>query len=437
MEHLSLYELNQLIGKALSANLEPSYWIVAEIGEIRLNQKGHCYLELVEKEDDRLLAKSRATIWSYTYRNLSTWFEGITGETLRPGLKILLNATVQYHELYGLSLNIRDIDAQFTLGERAKRKNEVIARLNQDGIFDMNRSLSLPKVPQRIAVISSATAAGFGDFMEQLEKNPFRYKFFVKLHQAIMQGEAAEKSIIDAMHLVFESISQYDLLVIIRGGGAAVDLDCFDTYNLASHIAQFPIPVLTGIGHERDETIADLVAHTKMKTPTAVAEFLVSGMRTFEESLEDLLNTLSGRVSDFMNDQEKALDRKLRQLDAMAGSVMVKFQRMLDQRLHQIHVSSRKMLDKKSHRLDDCKERILLDPRLTLKNEKDKMLLLSRTLQLLDPKNVLERGYSITRHQGRVIHKNMPLNPGAEISTQTKDLILKSVVSDVQPTTKK
>jgi exodeoxyribonuclease VII large subunit len=282
MEHLSLYELNKKISEALANNLEPSYWVVAEIGQIQTNRKGHCYLELVEKEDDQIKAKTRATIWSYTYRNLSTWFEGITGQSLKAGMKILFNATIQYHEIYGFSLNIRDIDAQYTLGERAKKRQEIIERLREDGVFEMNKELRLPTVPQNIAVISSETAAGFGDFMDQIVGNDYGYEVEIELFNAVMQGEEAASSIIDAMHQVFENIGNYDLLVIIRGGGATLDLDCFDNYDLGSHVAQFPIPVITGIGHERDETITDMVAHTKMKTPTAVAEFIISGFRNLK-----------------------------------------------------------------------------------------------------------------------------------------------------------
>ena len=437
MEHLSLYELNQLIGKVLNSNLEPSYWVVAEIGEIKINQKGHCYLELVEKKDDQLLAKTRATIWSYTYRNLISWFEGITGETLKPGLKILMNATVQYHEIYGLSLNIRDIDAQFTLGERVKRKNEIIAKLKGDGIFDMNRSLPLPKVPQNVAVISSPNAAGFGDFMDQLKKNPYRYQFYVKLFQATMQGQDAEQSIINAMLQVFEQVDQFDLLVIIRGGGAAVDLDCFDTYDLASHIAQFPKPVLTGIGHERDETIADLVAHTKMKTPTAVAEFLISGMHNFEESLEDFLTAISAYVSGYVEFHHKELSRKFRTLNSVAGTNTTRFRRLLDQRWNKTQFFAKRLLDKKYNLLAEHKEKIRFAPRSVMTLQKDKIQLFSKALSLLDPKNVLERGYSITSYKGRMINKKMSIEPGVEISTETKDLFIRSVVSKVQREIKK
>ena len=256
MNNLTLSDLNKIIRDCLDANLDPSYWVIAEISEMKTNQKGHCYLELVEKKDDDILAKARATIWSYTYRNLSMWFETTTGESLKPGLKILANVSVSFHEIYGLSLNIRDIDASFTIGERSRRRQEVINKLKEDGVFDMNREIPLPLVPQRVAIISSPTAAGYQDFTDQLRQNEFGYGFSITLFKALVQGKEAESSINNALHSIFKHTAKYDIVVLIRGGGAAVDLECFDSYNVASHIAQFPLPVITGIGHEKDETIA-------------------------------------------------------------------------------------------------------------------------------------------------------------------------------------
>jgi len=267
MEHLSLATLNQIIKDTLNTTLEPSYWVVAEIAELRTNYSGHCYLEFIQKEEEsgKILAKTRGTIWSYTYRTVSAWFQSITGEELRSGITVLANVQVQFHEVYGLSLNVKDIDPNFTLGERARKKQEIIKQLEEDGIFEMNKSLKLPLVPQRIAVISSETAAGYGDFMNQITHNDFGYKIETLLFPATMQGDKAPNAIINALLQVHNTMDKFDALIIIRGGGAQVDLDCFDHYELAAHIAQFPLPVFTGIGHERDETICDLVAHTSLK----------------------------------------------------------------------------------------------------------------------------------------------------------------------------
>jgi exodeoxyribonuclease VII large subunit len=400
MEHLSLYELNKKISEALANNLEPSYWVVAEIGQIQTNRKGHCYLELVEKEDDQIKAKTRATIWSYTYRNLSTWFEGITGQSLKAGMKILFNATIQYHEIYGFSLNIRDIDAQYTLGERAKKRQEIIEKLREDGVFEMNKELRLPTVPQNIAVISSETAAGFGDFMDQIVGNDYGYEVEIELFNAVMQGEEAASSIIDAMHQVFENIGNYDLLVIIRGGGATLDLDCFDNYDLGSHVAQFPIPVITGIGHERDETITDMVAHTKMKTPTAVAEFIISGFRNFEIELMEKFNILSGKL-------DRALDEESQNLDQL----LFRFQRSVQQKLNvqeiklskwikNLHYGYQNALKVENQKLNDLKQSIKRSPSLLIRNQ-TYLEYLEKEINVLDPQNVLKRGYSITTVNGK------------------------------------
>ena len=281
----SLYELNNIIKSAIGYALPDTYWVVAEIADIKLNQKGHCYLELVEKEDSKIIAQVKANIWAYEYRKLSLKFQAVTNESLRPGMKVLLLVAVTFHEVYGLSLNVKDIDPSYTMGEMALKKREVIERLTKEGLMELNKSLSLPIVPQRIAVISSPTAAGYGDFFDHLDNNPYGYKFIHILFPALMQGAEAEQSIISALRKVRQKRDLFDVLVIIRGGGSVIDLNCFDSYNLASQVAQLPLPVITGIGHEKDDTVVDMTAHTKMKTPTAVAEFLISGLRSFEENV--------------------------------------------------------------------------------------------------------------------------------------------------------
>ncbi|HLF34098.1 MAG TPA: exodeoxyribonuclease VII large subunit, partial [Cyclobacteriaceae bacterium] len=308
MKSLSLLELNQVIRKSLEENLEPSYWVVAEISELKVNQKGHCYLELIEKKDEEILARARATIWSYTYRSLSARFETSTGEALRPGMKILANASVSFHELYGLSLNIREIDPSFSIGERARLRQEILKKLAEDGVADMNKELLLPLVPQRVAIISSPTAAGYQDFTHQLIKNSHGYYFICRLFKALMQGKEAETSIIEALQKIFKRAEEFDIVVLIRGGGGVIDLECFDSYQVASHVAQFPLPVITGIGHEKDETIVDMVAHTRLKTPTAVAEFLVEGVRKFEDSIQELFSIISGHSGETINREKSRLE---------------------------------------------------------------------------------------------------------------------------------
>ncbi len=429
MKYLSLFELNEKIGETLKKELEPSYWIIAEIGEMRVTRKGHCYLEMVEKEDDQIMAKMRATIWSFTYRNLSAWFLRFTGKELRPGMKILFNAAVQFHEVYGLSLNITDIDAQFTLGERAKKRNETVARLKEDGVYEMNKELPLPVAPQHIAVISSPTAAGFGDFMNHLAHNAYGYGFYIRLFEALMQGEQAESSIIDAMHRVFERIEEFDLLVIIRGGGASLDLDCYDSYELGSHIAQFPIPVITGIGHERDETVADEVAHTKLKTPTAVAEFLISGLRNFEDRLDIQYEFISRFVNTFLREAAFLLERFGRELYRNAYGLLHQNEKELAQRKHDLTFKVLQFRDRRATELERLKESIRSLPVKALAMETERTLQLEHAIKLLNPHNVLQRGYTITTVNGVLLKKIQDLKKGDELNTATAG---KNIISEVK-----
>ena len=273
----TLLELSKLIGKTIENAFPGRYWLVAEINEIRENQNGHCYLELIEKdsEKDRIIARSRATIWANTWRMLKSYFETATSQPLGKGMMILVEVSVVFHELYGLSFNIRDIDPVYTLGDLERKRAETIKRLEQEGIINMNKELPFPVLPSRIAVISSPGAAGYEDFMHQITNNPGKYRFAITLFPATMQGDNTVSSVTEALEEIFEQESSYDLVVILRGGGSSSDLNSFDSYEIASHIAQLPLPVITGIGHERDRTIAGMVANTDLKTPTAVAEFLI------------------------------------------------------------------------------------------------------------------------------------------------------------------
>ncbi|MCA6074777.1 exodeoxyribonuclease VII large subunit [Fulvivirga sedimenti] len=408
MEHLRLLELNQLIRSTLDNNLEPSYWVVAEVAELRLNQKGHCYLDLIEKEDDRLVARIRATIWAYTFRGLSAWFESITGKPLQNGMTVLCNVSVEYHELYGMSLNIREIDPRFTLGERARKRQEIIERLTREGVVDMNKSVALPVAPLRIAVISSPTAAGFGDFSDQLKNNLYGYAFRTRLFKAVMQGDEAPPSIIDALNRIHNSINSFDVVVIIRGGGAQVDLDCFDTYDLANHVAQFPLPVLTGIGHERDETILDLVAHTRLKTPTAVAEFLIGGVRSYEERMINHFETIAYHAQQRLKYENQRLKNLEYRLKSGVRKVTSQQDLLLEKRSGQLKAAARKFLSMKMERLR----------------------IASKSLELVHPDNILKRGYTLTTLNGKSIHQ-VELKEGDTITTYTINKKINSQITTI------
>jgi len=428
MTHLSLFELTSLIKTELEKNLEPSYWVIAEISDLKVNAKGHCYMELVEKEGNFVSAKIRANIWAYTYRNLSGWFEAITHTTLRPGIKILLNATVQYHELYGMSLNIKDIDPNFTLGERARKRQEIIQRLKDEGIFDMNRELPLPLVPQRIAIISSETAAGYGDFMSQITDNGRHFNFKTQLFPSLMQGEQAPKEIIASLLSINNQISAFDLVIIIRGGGSQIDLDCFDDYELTSHIAQFPIPIITGIGHERDETISDLVANTRLKTPTAVAEFLISGLERFNERLNEMAYRLEKLGQQQLQNAQYAIINTVHELQNATKKLVYNAEKEIDHKglilkysIHDFFRSEKRKVDNFETPLHKAKNLRLIEADKRLTN-------LEKQLGLLHPNAVLKRGFTMTLLNGKMIPPNIEFKGGEEIETITAQQKIVSTV---------
>lgn len=292
MNSLSLSELLAEVQVTLEDCLEPTYWVRAEISALSV-KGGHCYMDLIEKGDNALMAaKMRATCWRNRWQMLQPAFEQATGQNIKVGMQVLLQVEVVFHPVYGLSLNIYDLDATFTLGDLERQRQETIRQLQADGVMDINRSHPFPTLPQRIAVISSESAAGYGDFCDQLKNNPGGYAFTPTLFPATMQGDTAAESIIRALNQIADRLDEFDVVVIIRGGGATTDMACFDNYLLASCCAQFPLPIISGIGHTRDVSIVDMVVHTAAKTPTAVAEVLITSLDRQAQILQDLLQRI-------------------------------------------------------------------------------------------------------------------------------------------------
>jgi len=411
-EKLSLSDLLEQVKGAIRKELPGHYWVIAEIMELRENR--HCYLELIEKsgENESLIAKVRATIWASRYGMLRPFFETSTGTSLKSGIKILCKASVEFHPQYGLSLNITDIDPSYTLGDLARIKQEVIQRLRKEGVYDMNRELPFPLVPQSIAVISSETAAGYGDFMKSIEKNRHGFLFQTTLFQATMQGDEAPFSIISAMEKIYESESEFDCVVLIRGGGSKADLEAFNQYDLAYYISQFPLPVITGIGHERDETVADMVAHQGLKTPTAVAEFLVDQLLAFEFRLSALLDRL---LTSLRNRVQGDLNR----LDRYGDSMM--------------HLS-RALLQQQSEQLRQNEQRLRRELAGQLEKNRDKLEQLKKRCELVDPENILKRGYSMTLLEGKSLRSIKGIKAGDLVETR---LFQGSIISKVEHTSEK
>ena len=315
---LSLLELNALVRRSVQACFPDSYWVQAELSDVRANSSGHCYLEFVQKDPsgNSLVAKARGIIWSGTYFRLKPYFESETGQAFVSGIKVLVKVSVNFHELYGYSLTVLDIDPTYTLGDMARRRREILSRLQQEGVLTLNKELELPELMQRVAVISSPTAAGYGDFCNQLAHNDFGFVFYTRLFPAVMQGEKVERSVISALDRIYREVDHWDVVVIIRGGGATSDLSGFDTYELAANCAQFPLPVITGIGHERDDTVIDMVAHTRVKTPTAAAEFLVNHLRRTAERLETFAQCVYQEVPSMLSRERERLDSWMARIPA-------------------------------------------------------------------------------------------------------------------------
>ena len=410
-KEFSLLELNARVRDALQEALPERYWVRAEISEARIHPSGHCYLELIEKEEStgRTVAKARATIWATTFRLLRPWFEQSTGQLFTSGIKILVLVSPVFHELYGYSLTIHDIDPTYTLGDAARRRAAILQQLRDEGVADMNKELVWPPLPQRFAIISSPSAAGYGDFMNQLQNNPYGYRVYTALFPASMQGEQTERSIIEALDRIARHEELFDGVVIIRGGGATSDPNSLDSYPLAANVAQFPLPVITGIGHERDDTVIDLVANTRVKTPTAAAEWIIARLHEADLHVAGLSLSISEAVRDRMQREKQTLQRTTSALPMLVERRILNERHKSELWLEQIKHALRSRLDAERSRLDQ----------------------LATTVELVSPQSLLQRGYSLTLHQGRVVKSVTGLAPGETIETLLAD---GSVVSRVETT---
>lgn len=416
---LSLVELNMLVRRSVRACLPDEYWVQAELSDVRSNYSGHCYLEFVQKDtkSNALLAKARGIIWSNVYARLKPFFERETGQPFVSGIKVLVKVTVDFHELYGYSLTVVDIDPTYTLGDMARRRKEIINRLEQEGVLTLNKELELPVLTQRVAVISSATAAGYGDFCNQLEHNSFGFAFHPHLFPAVMQGDKVESSIIAALEKIYRTLDKWDVVVIIRGGGATSDLSGFDTYELAAHCAQFPLPIITGIGHERDDTVLDLVSHTRVKTPTAAAEFLINHLRHTAELLESYAAFIHQEVPDLLQREKERLERWISRIPSQ---VQMRLQReyFRQERLSKrMELAWQSRLIREQHRLE-LSLRMASALQGRLQKEQHRLELLEQRVNAASPEVLLRRGYSITLKDGKAVTDASCLKSGDEVVTR-------------------
>ena len=416
---LSLFELNQLVRRSVRTCLPDEYWVQVELSDVRANYSGHCYLECVQKDpkSNSLIAKARGIIWSNVFSQLKPYFEQETGQAFVSGIKVLVKVTVDFHELYGYSLTIVDIDPAYTLGDMARRRREILLRLQEEGVLSLNKELELPVLAQRIAVISSATAAGYGDFCNQLENNAFGFAFYPRLFPAIMQGERVEASVIAALDRIYAESEKWDVVVIIRGGGATSDLSGFDTYDLAASCAQFPLPIITGIGHERDDTVIDLVAHTRVKTPTAAAEFLVNHLRQTAEQLENYAYYIRQEVPARLNREKERLERCITRIPARVQMRLQREDFRRERLAKRMEMAWQSRLAREQYRLE-LSSRLSVALQARLLKEKHRLDLLEKSVEAASPDLLLKRGYSITLKDGEAVTDASLLKPGDRVVTR-------------------
>ena len=429
MKTITLYELNSLVRQTIEIGLPKSYWVEAEISELRENG-GHCYLELIEKDKryNTPIAKASARCWRQTWGMVKPYFENTTGQQLRAGMKVLIEVYAQFHEAYGFSWIISDIDPNYTLGDMARKRQEIIKRLKEEGVFDLNKQLDLPLFSQRIAVISSKSAAGYGDFANQLYGNQYGYYFEAELFAATMQGEDVERSIIKALNAINDRCDDFDCVVIIRGGGATSDMSGFDALELAENVANFPLPIITGIGHDRDECILDMVSHTRVKTPTAAAALLIDNLNTAERRIDDARQRIANLMSRKMEVEKLRLSRLAERLPALFGSVKDKQEARLDILQERLFRLAEIRLSNCENIVGQLEKKISLTAEHLLMVEKHRLELLEGRAQNLDPQLLLRRGYSITLVGGKALRDPSQVKQGDKIETRLEKGTITSII---------
>ena len=432
-QSISLFELNNLVRRGIKACLPGEFWVQAETSDVRSNHSGHCYLEFVQKDErsNALVAKARGMIWSNIYYRLKPYFERETGQAFVSGIKVLVKVTVDFHELYGFSLTVVDIDPTYTVGDMVKRRKEILERLDQEGILTMNKELSLPELPQRVAVISSPTAAGYGDFCNQLLHNAPGYIFYTRLFPAVMQGERIEASIINALEQIYREIDHWDVVVIIRGGGATSDLSGFDTYNLAANCVQFPLPVITGIGHERDDTVLDMVSHTRVKTPTAAAEFLINCMDRAAQRLDNMANILYRVIPDRLMREKDKIERLATRIPSSVQMRLQKEKYYFDNIYQRVAFAWQKRMLREEHRFDVFRNLCMMANSQILR-EINKLELMEEKIRLSSPDLLLKKGYTITLVNGKALTDVSKLKIGEKLETYSANGRVTSVVENIE-----
>lgn len=420
MNPLSLYELNNLVRCTIEQSLSNEYWVQAELSDVRVNATGHCYLEFIQKDprNNNLIAKARGTIWANVFRLLRPYFETETGQVFTSGIKVLVQVRVEFHELYGYSLTVTDIDPTYTLGDMAKKRKEILRQLDEEGVLTLNKELEMPVLPQRVAVISSPTAAGYGDFCNQLENNSYGFIFYPRLFPAIMQGERVEESIIEALNAINNTLEKWDAVVIIRGGGSVSDLAGFDSYLLAANCAQFPLPIITGIGHERDDTVIDMIAHTRVKTPTAAAEYLINRVHESALRLDDMADYILSFVAQSISEEKQRLARLTERLPEVFALRRLREEHKLSLLQQRMRVALSGIFPSEYNKIESLWQRIGAYVNTNMLNEQHRLQLLEQRAGAMDIDVLLKRGFSITLKNGCAVTDAAQLHEGDRLLTK-------------------
>ena len=428
-KRLSLYELNNLVAQTLAVDMPDEYWVEAELSELR-EVRGHCYMELVQKDEVQNVpvARASAKCWRSSWAMVKSTFERATGQILHAGMKVLLRVYANFHEAYGFSWIVTDINPEYTLGDLARRRQQIIKQLKAEGVFDLQRELSLPMFAQRIAVVSSGGAAGYGDFMNQLTDNSRDYVFSTTLFPAVMQGDGVEASIIAALNAIYSRIDDFDAVVIIRGGGATSDLSGFDTLLLAENVANFPLPIITGIGHDRDESVLDMVAHTHVKTPTAAAVMLIDHLAEVDSRLADIAATVTQSAGRMMEREQAHLDRMAQKVPMLFSLVKTREDSAVKMLATRLAHATDALLSHRQLSLERAANMMKSAVQQRIAGEQHRMEMLQQRVAALDPALILRRGYSITLHDGHAVRSPEELPKGSIIETRVEKGTFKSVV---------
>lgn len=432
---LSLLELNSRVRQSISSAFPDTCWIRAEMSDVRVNStSGHCYLEFVEKDlsGKQLLAKARGTIWGRTFQWIKAYFEEQTGQLFTSGLKVLVKVSVDFHAVYGFNLTVQDIDPSYTIGDMARKRMEIIRLLQEEGVLHLNKELLFPRLPQRVAIITSPTAAGYEDFMNQLTGNHSGYIFYPKLFPAIMQGEKTEESVIAALDKIYACQEHFDVVVIIRGGGATSELNSFDSYLLAANVAQFPLPVITGIGHERDDTVLDIVAHTRVKTPTAVAEFLIKQVDAEAQQLTLLQQEMVDWATGVIQEQKNYLELLITRLPHLITTRIEQNRMFLHTLIAKLPAAAKELLLRQQTSLHLLQNKMKNEVAVVIQNRRQQLELDEQFVKMVSPEYILKRGFSLTLKEGKIVKSITGLQSGDQLVTRLADGEISSEIETIE-----